>query len=87
MNLSIDGLDLLILVSYLALVILFGLWMGRGKKDLAGYLLAGRDVIAQDLNSLVIAEGEFLTSEDIFETGSANAEIGQASASGSSISK
>ena len=44
MNLSIGGLDLLILVSYLVLVILFGLWMGRGKKDLAGYLLAGRDV-------------------------------------------
>lgn len=52
--------------------------------DLSGFpgyridLLGGRDVIAQDLNSLVIAEGEFLISENIFETGSANAEIGQA---------
>ena len=44
MNLSIGGWDLLILVSYLVLVILFGLWVGRGKKDLAGYLLGKRDV-------------------------------------------
>ncbi|MEO2023961.1 MAG: sodium:solute symporter [Pirellulaceae bacterium] len=44
MNLSIGGWDLLILVSYLLLVILFGLWVGRGKKDLTGYLLGGRDV-------------------------------------------
>jgi SSS family transporter len=43
-NLSIGGLDLLILVSYLLLVILFGLWVGRGKKDLTDYLLGGRDV-------------------------------------------
>jgi len=35
-NLSIGGWDLLILVSYLLLVILFGLWVGRGKKDLTG---------------------------------------------------
>ena len=52
--------------------------------DLSGFpgyqidLLAGGDVIARDLNSLVIAEGEFLTSEIIFETGSANAKLGQA---------
>ena len=44
MNLSIGGWDLLILVSYLLLVILFGLWIGRGKKDLDAYLLGGRDV-------------------------------------------
>ena len=43
-NLSIGGWDLLILVSYLFFVILFGLWIGRGKKDLDAYLLGGRDV-------------------------------------------
>ena len=52
--------------------------------DLSGFpgyrvdLLAGGVVIAQDLDSLVIAEGEFLTSEIIFETGAADAQLGQA---------
>ncbi len=41
-------------------------------------LLAGGSVIAQDLNTLNIAEAEFETSTVSFTTGAANAQLGQA---------
>jgi hypothetical protein len=50
--------------------------------DLSGFpgyrvdLLAGGVVIAQDLDSLTINEGEFLVSELIFDTGAADAQLG-----------
>lgn len=52
--------------------------------DLSGFpgyridLLAGGVVIAQDLDTLSIAEGEFLVSELVFDTGDADAQLGQA---------
>ena len=33
-----------IVCVYLIAVVLFGMWIGRGKKDLDGYLLGGRDL-------------------------------------------
>lgn len=32
------------MVAYVAAVVIFGLWIGRGKKDLSGYLLGGRNM-------------------------------------------
>lgn len=52
--------------------------------DLSGFpgyridLLAGDVVIASDLDSLSIAEGEFLISELVFDTGATNAQLGEA---------
>jgi len=37
-------IDLAILLVYMAGVVLLGLWVGRGTKDLSGYLLGGRNV-------------------------------------------
>ncbi len=44
MNLAIGNVDLTILITYLAAVVLFGLWVGRGKQTLDSYLLGGRDL-------------------------------------------
>ena len=44
MNLGISHVDLVIVVVYLLGVVLFGLWIGRGQKDVSGYLLGGRDL-------------------------------------------
>jgi SSS family solute:Na+ symporter len=43
-NLAIGRLDAAILLVYLAGVVVFGIWMGRGQRDLAGYLLGGRNL-------------------------------------------
>ncbi len=43
-HLAIAPLDLIILVAYLALIVLFGLWIGRGQRDMQGYLLGGRNM-------------------------------------------
>ena len=43
-NLAIDGIDAAVLIAYLAGVVLFGIWMGRGQRDMAGYLLGGRNL-------------------------------------------
>jgi len=37
-------IDTAVLSAYLAGVVLFGIWMGRGQRDVAGYLLGGRDL-------------------------------------------
>ena len=44
MDLAIGTVDASILIAYLIGVVLLGLWIGRGKKDLSGYLLGGRDL-------------------------------------------
>jgi SSS family transporter len=44
MQLAIDPIDVVILVVYLVAVALFGIWLGRGQKDVAAYLLGGRNL-------------------------------------------
>ena len=41
---AVSNLDLWLLVAYLAATVLFGLWMGRGQRSAADYLLGGRDL-------------------------------------------
>lgn len=40
---SVNPLDAAILVAYLAGVVLLGLWIGRGTRDFADYIVAGRN--------------------------------------------
>ena len=44
MDLAIGTIDATILIAYLIGVVLLGVWIGRGRKDLSGYLLGGRDM-------------------------------------------
>ena len=44
MNLAIHEIDATILILYLLAVVLFGLWIGRGQRDAAGFLLGGRNL-------------------------------------------
>ena len=37
-------LDLLVLAAYLVGVVLFGVWVGRGQKDVADYMVGNRDI-------------------------------------------
>ncbi len=41
---TIAPVDAVVLVLYLIVVVLFGVWVGRGQRDVTGYLLGGRDV-------------------------------------------
>ncbi|WDQ18582.1 sodium:solute symporter [Rhodopirellula sp. P2] len=41
---AISSFDLAVLVIYMLAMVGFGLWVGRDQKDLAGYLLGGRDM-------------------------------------------
>jgi len=41
---AIGGIDAAILVAYLAVAVALGVWIGRRKQDLAGYLLGGRSI-------------------------------------------
>lgn len=41
---SIGALDLAILLAYMAGLVLLGLWMGRGARDVAEYAVGGRDL-------------------------------------------
>ncbi|WP_286765000.1 MULTISPECIES: sodium:solute symporter [Rhodopirellula] len=41
---AISSFDLAVLVIYMLAMVAFGLWVGRDQKDLAGYLLGGRDM-------------------------------------------
>lgn len=43
-HLAISTIDLVIVLIYITAVVLFGLWIGRGQKDLSDYLLGGRDL-------------------------------------------
>ena len=43
-DIAIAPFDAAVLVTYLVAVVLFGLWMGRGQRDMNGYLLGGRDL-------------------------------------------
>jgi len=44
MQLAIHPIDVVILVAYLLGVAMFGIWLGRGQKDVAAYLLGGRNL-------------------------------------------
>ncbi len=44
MNLAIHSIDATVLILYLLAVVLFGLWIGRGQRDAAGFLLGGRNL-------------------------------------------
>jgi solute:Na+ symporter, SSS family len=41
---SLHSVDLVVLVAYFAAVVLLGIWMGRGQRQLSDYLLGGRDL-------------------------------------------
>ena len=41
---AIAPVDAAVLIVYLIGVVLFGIWVGRGQRDVTGYLLGGRDV-------------------------------------------
>jgi len=43
-NLAIGVVDVAVLVTYLIATILFGLWLGRGQRDLSSYLLGDRNL-------------------------------------------
>ncbi len=43
-DLAIHPIDATIVIVYLLAVVLMGVWMGRGQKDLSDYLLGGRDL-------------------------------------------
>ena len=43
-QIAIQPLDSAVLLLYLLAVVLFGLWIGRGQRDMTGYLLGGRDL-------------------------------------------
>ncbi|MBN1851569.1 MAG: sodium:solute symporter [Pirellulales bacterium] len=44
MDLAISTTDTAILVAYIAGVVVFGIWIGRGQHDTTDYLLGGRDL-------------------------------------------
>jgi SSS family transporter len=43
-NLTIGGIDAAILVAYLLAVMVLGMWLGRGQRDAASYLLGSRNL-------------------------------------------
>ena len=43
-ELAISTTDAMIVTAYLAAVVLFGVWIGRGQRNLSGYLLSSRDL-------------------------------------------
>jgi SSS family transporter len=43
-GLAVAPFDLAVVFLYLGAVVAFGLWVGRGQRDMTGYLLGGRDV-------------------------------------------
>jgi solute:Na+ symporter, SSS family len=44
MHLEISSIDVAVLIAYLAGVTTLGLWLGRGQRNIADYLLGGRDL-------------------------------------------
>jgi SSS family transporter len=44
MHLNIGAVDCVVLAAYLIVAVALGLWVGRGSRDLAGYVLAGKDL-------------------------------------------
>jgi SSS family transporter len=41
---QIGGIDVVVLLAYLAATVALGLWVGRGQRNLDGYLLGGRNL-------------------------------------------
>ncbi|MDG2383001.1 MAG: sodium:solute symporter [Pirellulaceae bacterium] len=44
MTLAVDPVDLAVLIAYLLAVVVFGLWIGRGVRNMSTYLLGNRDL-------------------------------------------
>jgi solute:Na+ symporter, SSS family len=44
MQFNVGPIDLVVLVLYLAACVGLGLWVGRGQRDLADYMLGGRNL-------------------------------------------
>lgn len=44
MNLAIGGIDAAVLIAYLLGVVLLGVWLGRGQRNVSDYLLGGRSL-------------------------------------------
>ncbi len=44
MKLAIGEIDLAVLCLYICAAVFIGIWVGRGQRDLSGYLLGGRDL-------------------------------------------
>ena len=44
LDLAISPFDAAVVLAYLAGMVLFGVWLGRGQRDVAGYLLGGRNL-------------------------------------------
>jgi len=42
MEIAIRNIDFVILVAYIAGVVAFGIWIGRGQRNTTDYLLGGR---------------------------------------------
>src|SRR6185436_20812090 len=40
---SVGAVDLAILLAYMAGIVLLGMWLGRGARDVAEYAVGGRD--------------------------------------------
>jgi len=63
MNLAIGGVDTTIVIVYLLGMVAFGMWIGRGQRDAAGYLLGGRSLAwPVVLFSIVATETSTVTS-------------------------
>ncbi len=43
-DIAIAPLDAIILLAYLLAIVLFGVWVGRGQRDITSYMLGGRDL-------------------------------------------
>ena len=41
---QIGAFDVVVLFAYLAATVALGLWVGRGQRNLDGYLLGGRNL-------------------------------------------
>lgn len=54
-NPSVQPVDLAIIVAYMVGVVLFGMWIGRGQKDLSSYLLGNRDIPWWGLMGSIVA--------------------------------
>lgn len=54
-NPTVHPIDLAIIVLYMVGVVLFGMWIGRGQKDLSSYLLGDRNIPWWGLMGSIVA--------------------------------
>ncbi|MCA9096835.1 MAG: sodium:solute symporter [Planctomycetaceae bacterium] len=55
LNLTVHPIDLAIIVVYMVGVVLFGMWIGRGQKDMSSYLLGDRNIPWWGLMGSIVA--------------------------------